>query len=344
METIVRNDHAYTLELRSQAELSAVPVHVETVTGDISELIEESYIRGVLSEAFPAEPERLEATVTPLCSHEPLVDKVQVRLEAGLNGQQVEYTCDFPAGRWVRSAQLAALRLREEGTLSDDQSAYRALLAVKDPQPTPLEVPPLQPPPVFEQTLEDFGVRELIPGSLTPDRPLLVNQRLAADMVRLCEEADTTETGGAVLGKILRLPEPLPGSNTRIVTIFSATVEDTRHEGAPLSIRFSPQALAEAAKFADLRGFGETVQTVFHTHGWSKSCGKCNQNPKCPLAECRHVSVQDYQLLESLFSSKATLMPIAGRRLGEEGKRPVLEIHAWRGGEMRPIRWQEYRD
>jgi hypothetical protein len=317
---------------------------VQTVTDDISDLIEESYMRGVLGEVFPADPERVEATVTPICSHEPLVDKVQVRLEVGLNGQRAEYTCDFPAGRWVRSAQLAALRLREEGTLGQEQSAYRALLAVKNPRQSALKVPPLQAPPVFDQTLEDFGVRELLAGKLAPDRPLLVNERLAADMVRLCEEADTTETGGAVLGKILRLPEPLPGTNTRIVTVFSATVEDPRHEGAPLSVRFSPQALAEAAKIADLRGFGETVQTVFHTHGWSKSCGKCNQNPKCPLAECSHVSVQDYQLLESLFSSKATLMPIAGRRLGEEGKRPVLEIHAWQGGQMLPIGWQEYRD
>jgi hypothetical protein len=54
------------------------------------------------------------------------------------------------------------------------------------------------------------------------------------------------------------------------------------------------------------------------------------------------VSLLDYQVLETLFPSKSTVMPIAGRKLGTEGKRPVLEIHAWRGGEMRPIRWQRY--
>jgi hypothetical protein len=52
----------------------------------------------------------------------------------------------------------------------------------------------------------------------------------------------------------------------------------------------------------------------------------------------------DYQVLESLFPGKSTVMPIAGRRLGATGNRPVLEIHAWRGGQVRPIRWQQYLD
>ena len=49
-------------------------------------------------------------------------------------------------------------------------------------------------------------------------------------------------------------------------------------------------------------------------------------------------------LLESLFPSKATLMPIAGRKLGAPGRRPVLEIHAWRDGRMVAIPWRTYRD
>jgi hypothetical protein len=101
--------------------------------------------------------------------------------------------------------------------------------------------------------------------------------------------------------------------------------------------------LAEAAQIADLRGFGETVQTVYHTHGWKNSCGRCNESPDCPLAEC-NPSLQDYQLLETLFPSKTTLMPIAGRKLGTPGRRPVLQIHAWRGGHMQPIPWTQYVD
>jgi hypothetical protein len=60
------------------------------------------------------------------------------------------------------------------------------------------------------------------------------------------------------------------------------------------------------------------------------------------LAEC-YPSLLDYEL-ESLFPTKALLLPIAGRKLGAPGRRPILQIHAWDGGEMKPIRWQTYDD
>ena len=129
-----------------------------------------------------------------------------------------------------------------------------------------------------------------------------------------------------------------------MVTVLSAAVVDRRHVGAPTLLTFSPEALAEGEQIAEMRGFGESVLTVYHSHMWGAGCDRCNQNEKCVLPECTTVSIQDYQVLESLFPSKATLMPIAGRKLGAQGQRPVLEIHAWRGGEMRTIRWQRYHD
>ncbi|NUQ66056.1 MAG: hypothetical protein HUU20_26645, partial [Pirellulales bacterium] len=106
---------------------------------------------------------------------------------------------------------------------------------------------------------------------------------------------------------------------------------------------FSPEALADAAQIGDLRGLGELVLTVFHTHGWSPNCRNCNKNADCPLPECSP-SLQDYQLASTLFPSKATLLPIVGRKLGAQGEHPVFRLHAWRGGEMRAIRWQAYQD
>jgi proteasome lid subunit RPN8/RPN11 len=173
----------------------------------------------------------------------------------------------------------------------------------------------------------------------------LVNSRTVEDILVRAEQAGASETGGAMLGKMIRLPQPLDGTKTRIVTVLSACVVDERHEARnPLSFTFDPQAMAEAAQIAEMRGFGESVLTVFHTHGWGTGCENCNQNELCVLPQCTQVSSADYQLLETLFPSKSTLMPIAGRKLGAEGRRPVLEIHAWRGGRMRPIRWQQYED
>ena len=343
MKLNVNNRHEFVMELRRQSDLAGVPLYSESVTADVADLVDECYVAAVLNEKLPAEPDEVTVNIKPVWLQEPLVGKVEVELTAGLNGSRVSFTKQFAAGRWVRAAQATALQLREEGTLGESETPYRLLMALPHQEAKPLKLPPLQPPPIETQSLEEFGVRKIGTGSLVPDRPVLVNQRLAADAIRRCEEAGTTETGGAVLGKILRLPEPLPGTQTRIVTILSATVQDPRHEGAPLSFYFSPEALDEAARIGDLRGMGETVQTVFHTHGWSESCAQCNKSSNCPLAEC-NPSLQDYQLLESLFSSKSTLMPIAGRKMGEHSEHPILQIHAWRGGEMLPVRWQEYCD
>jgi hypothetical protein len=204
-------------------------------------------------------------------------------------------------------------------------------------------MPPLASPPVVDESLESLGVRKLGAGSLVADRPVLVNRRVVEDGIRRCIEAGVNEIGGAVLGSLVRLAEPLPGTTTRIVTVLSTIVEDPRHVGQPLRFNFSPEGLAEAARIGDLRGMGETVQTVFHTHGWGSNCNNCNQSATCALAEC-NPSLQDYQLLETLLPSKTTLMPIAGRKLGEAERRPVLQLFAWRGGELKAIRFQEYED
>jgi hypothetical protein len=236
------------------------------------------------------------------------------------------------------------LQLREEGTLGENESAYRMLVALPTSKAGEIEPPVLQPPPIVDGTLEQLGVRELGMGEFVSDRPILINQRLETDSVAACVAAGARETGGAALGLFLRLPEPLPRTSTRIVTLLTTCLEDRRHAGKVNEWSISPQALAESEQIARMRGLGESVLTVIHTHGWSAECGKCNENANCPLAECSLVSLMDYQVLETLFPGKATVMPIAGRKLGAPGQQPVLEVHAWRGGEMRPMRWMRYVD
>ena len=205
-------------------------------------------------------------------------------------------------------------------------------------------IPPLQPPAITEQSLDEFGVRELGDGELCPDRPVLVNERMLEEILTHTEEAGSEETGGGTLGKMIRLDRPLPGTTTRVVTVLSASLVDERHDGAVARITFDPAALQEAAQVAQLRAKGETVLTAFHTHGWGTECGRCNQSATCAIPSASHVSLDDYEVLGCLFPSKATLMPIAGRKLGAPGTRPVLEIHAWRGGKMVSIPWKTYRD
>ena len=343
MNIEVDSRYDFQQELRRERDLSGPPLYSERAGADVAELFDEAFANGVLSDSLPPNPEAIQASVEPEWLTEPIVSGLNITLQARVNGSCHEYQQIFRTGRWYREAQQRTLAYRSDGTLSENETAYSMLLALSAARPEPLKLAPFQAPPIIDQELSDCGVQTLVAGTLLPERPVLVSQQFVADAIRRCMEADTNETGGALLGKLIRLKEPLPSTKTRIVTVLSASVDDQRHVGQALSLAFSPKALAEAAQIADLRGLGETVQTVYHTHGWKNSCGRCNESPDCPLAEC-NPSLQDYQLLETLFPSKTTLMPIAGRKLGEPGHEPVLQIHAWRGGQMQPIPWAQYTD
>jgi hypothetical protein len=342
MNIEVENQHSYVHQLFSQPDAVGVPLSSEDVTADLGELIDETFTAGVLAEQFPAEPGTIRVNVRPLYLREPAIRQVEIELVAENTGQPRSYCQQYAAGPWIRSAQQKVLELREAGTLAQDQMAYRLLVTLERTSRESLPPPLLQPPPIEETTLEACGVRGLGEGSLVPDRPVLINARLAVDAIRRCEEAGLQETGGAVLGRIVRLPQPLPGTETRIVTILSSLVEDHRHVGTATAFSFSPQGLAEAAQICDVRGLGESVLTVFHTHGWSAGCRNCDSGERCSLAVASP-SLLDYEML-SLFPSKGTLMPIAGRKPGVQGEHPVLQLHAWRGGQLQAIDWQQYHD
>jgi hypothetical protein len=341
MKVCLKNGYSYYNELRSNTREWSVPLSVDDVTPALSHLVEETYIRGVLAEELPCEIEQLDIDISPCWSTEPNVDHVKVTLTAGANGNRRVVTQNFDCGPWVRSAETTAQRLRSEGVLAEDEKVYRQLVAIKPQNGSASEcvLPPLSPPPMVEQSLEQAGVRQLGEGSLEPDRPVLVNERLAEDAVTQCEAFGATETGGAVAGNIFRLREPLPGTRTRMVTVLSALLPDQRHTGNLTRFHISPEALLEGARIAALRGRDESVITICHTHGWG--CGDCNQK-LCALAQC-YPSLQDYEL-EALFPTKALLLPIVGRKQGAPGRRPILQIHAFCGGELKPIRWQTYRD
>lgn len=341
MNVEIENAYDWFWELRTQLEAGAMPLASVGCTADLADLVVEAYTTGVMSERLPAGSATLHATIRPVWGQEPAVRSVHLDLRTG--DPAATHVVSFASGPWVRTTQRRLLELRAEGAVAKDGTVYRRLLAwphgnAKVPDPV------VQPPVIHDATLADCGVRHAKRGPLDPERPVLVNGRFADEAVRLCEAADTTETGGAVLGRIARLAEPLLGTRTHIVTILGAIVQDPRHAGTESRFHYSAEALASAQKLCSVRGLGEDVISVFHTHGFSKGCGNCNQNPNCPLAEC-HPSLHDYdQLLAQLFPSKTTLLPIAGRKLGAEGRRPVLQIHGWQGGEMRPLPWATYED
>lgn len=341
MNVTLENTHQFLHELRAAENLSGVSLSSQDVSGRLGELVDEAFTSAVLADRWPREATNLRVRITPEFDEPPLLKGIRIELLANGKKKGV-YSQTFRRGPWTREALGKVAQLREEGTLGEHETPVQMLLALERGG-IEIPLPPLQAPDIRQTTLESCGVRRLKPGETVPDRPVLISQRFAEESIVRCEEADVIEAGGAAFGQIVRLPEPLPGTETPIVTILSGMLFDPRQTGEETQFHFKPQALSDAADFCALRGFGERVLTVFHTHGWSNKCGNCNQNSGCLIAEAKP-SLQDYQLLATLFPGKSTLMPIAGRKLGAEGRRPVLQVYAWRKGEMRPIRWREYED
>lgn len=337
MHLKVENQLRFVCELRTKATLDGVPVASKDVTKDVKELVEEGITNLILGGKILRDVDAVTAQIKALCKDDPVVEKIEIGYSTG-NGTSRQV---FTSGRWDRWSKEKVLQLREEGTVAEDQRVFEMLLALRCQERVPLELPDFQPPTIVEATLEECGVQNLADGEFAPDRPVLINTRLQEDAITQCEKAGPVETGAAVAGRYVQLPEPLPGTETPIVTIFSGLMYDPRHVGEATRFHYDPAGLAHAQQMCDLRGLGEEIITVFHTHGWG--CGDCNQKAGCPLAE-GVPSLQDYQLLESLFPGKSTLMPIAGRKLGAEGRRPVLQVYAWRKGQMRPIRFRGYHD
>lgn len=337
----IHSPHEYFYELHPHSSQSSVPLSSQKCTADLTELVDEAYTSAMLAEALPVDLECLDVQITPVWKEEPLVGAIAVSL--GSDGGPALWSGEFQSGPWERKGQRRAAQLREEHVTAPDEPVRGTLLAVAEPG-SPLPAPVLRTPVITDATLEDCSVRDLQSKQPDPDRPILLNARVVQDALRMCRDADVLEAGGAVLGRLVRLPEPLPGCRTRITTILTSIVEDPRHEGAASQLAFSPAALADAQQMCALRGLGERVLTVFHSHGWSNRCGNCNQNASCPLFESAP-SVQDYeQLLGQLLPSKDTVLPIAGRKLGAPVRQPVLQVHAWRGGQMQPHNWGTYED
>jgi len=336
-------EHAYRLELRPRDDSDAVPLHVEDVSADLADLVEEAFAEAVLSDRLPATPPDVSVVVSPRFEREPVVAEVEVRLRVELDGGSSTVVRRFRTGRWARTARRALLALHEEGRVGKGVAVVRSLCAQAGNGGRELETPYLALPPILERSLADLGVRELGEGSIDPRRPVLVARRLADEAVARCEEAGVREAGGVALGALVRLDEPLEGAQTRIITLLTSLVVDDRHVGRPGEFALSPDALVDARSLADLRGNCESVAAIVHSHGWSRECARCHENPDCPIPEAVP-SLDDYALLESLLPAKSSLLPIVGRKRAASGRRPLLRVFCWRSGRMQEIPWTAYEE
>jgi len=333
----------------------AAAVHVENVNDDLNDLVQQTHVAGVLAEKLPLDPSaEIEVDVAPSWLRaEPFVDSVDVTLSVA--GGEMSYGKSFRSGRWIRRAGLRLVELRSQGQLGQEETAYRSLVATaskdhgsnghgsnghgSNGHEVALRPPAIEIPPIEDRTLEELGIRRLTSGTLAAHRPILVNRQFERDVIERTRDTGLTETGGAVLGRYVRLPQALPETETRIVTVLSASVCDARHEGTSAQWHISPDALAEAAELAEISG--QRVMTVWHSHPF---CDKaCEKRDTCQAVVIpAFFSNEDCQMAEMLFPSRASIFPVSGKTaVGQTD--PLLVIHGWDDG-LKPVPWRRYED
>jgi len=339
---LVTCDYDLILKLHAGGATSDPVLRQQSVGPDLVGLADEGFLDGFLSGRLPAEYDDVRATVAPCLAGAAETAHRGVDLEVALAvaaaGAQYTHTYRCTTERWGRTAQYWQLALAQQGQLADDAATVWSLVLQRRRAAAGWPLPPLCTPRVISSSLEAQGIRLLSTCTPDPDRPVLFERRIVLEILQQTIDAGCNEAGGALLGQLLRLPAPLPGTNTPLVTVFTAAVADQRHKGTPGALRFDPQALVDSSLECQRRGKGEAVLTAWHSHGWSSDCRHCTK-PDCPLPHVGQVSLDDYRVLESLFPSKATLMPIAGRLPGAESSLPALLVYRWQGGVMRPLVW-----
>ncbi len=345
MPRSARCDFDFFAELTLSPERIEPAVHRTSIEDDLADLVDDALVGALLADEVSISPalDDVRIEIAPVWIEPPIAQGIEVSIITPGHGGACHRHA-FQSGRWLRRAKAKATELVAGGTIGEHENVYVRLVAEGRRQEAALRLGAGEPPDIVDQSLDELGVRELGAEPLCADRPVLVNSRMVEQILRETEAAGPTEVGGGVIGKIIRLEQPLPGTTTRVVTVLTAAVSDPRHAGTVARVTFDPDALANAAQVAALRARGERVLTAYHSHGWGTECGRCNHNHDCLIPSASYVSPDDYRVLESLFASKATVMPIAGRKLGAEVDRPVLEVHAWRAGRMEPIAWRAYQD
>lgn len=341
MPLSARRSFDFSAELMLSPGSGEPPLLRESIDEDLTDLVHEAVVSAFLADELHAGVGDLDVVVSPVWEREPVAREIEVRIERP--GGAVLARRRFGAGRWTRRAHEVALHLATDGDLGADARIYVCLVA--ESRRSEIVVPlRAQLPRVLDGSLDALGVRGIGVEPLCPDRPVLANRRMVERILDETVQSGPAETGGSMLGGHVRLDEPLVGTTTRVVTVLTHVIPDARHVGAVGRVTFDTGALADAAQIAVARGRGERVLTAYHSHGWGSECGRCNANPDCAIPSASFVSTDDYRVLESLFPSKSTVMPIAGRKLGASGDRPILEIHRWALGRMEPIPWRTYDD
>ena len=331
----MNNPFDYVLEIldRDQQRLAQLPARINF------EPAAEAATFGAQRKAHPSvhHPGR-RMTIEPIphaTAGSPYCDGFRVRIQA----DGVEGFDHLFAGSYFKSAALAgSAALVKKGVLKE-ADPFHYLIAAREKAAAPAAPARIavhhvaKAVPFQEGRLGDLTDRSVAFGELLEvDAPVYIPQEVIEQANRLTERARDKETGGILVGHLVRDPG-IP----EIGIVVTAQIPARHAQGKSTELTFTPNTWASVRDTLALRDHGEIMVGWWHSHPgkyWQQTtCAKCPPERRrvCPIAR-NFFSAHDENLHETIFPKAYNVALVITNT--EEGLRQAL--YGWREGIVQP--------
>jgi len=261
---------------------------------------------------------------------EPYIEGFRVTLEAR-HAQQV--TADFTKAYFNELAKRAASLLIQQGVLQKGESFKFLVMAYPRPEQKQAESKLLFTTEdagtdltVTDAALAEFASRGTLQGTVhVDDMPLYVPQRVLTEAVALSKMAGAKETGGILIGRLVRdvsVPEVFAEVTAQIPAL---------HTKATLtSLTFTADTWTDVRAALDLRRKGEVMLGWWHSHPvreWCKACTVESQK-ECAMSH-DFFSEHDRALHRTIFPRAYSVGLVVNDQAGDDA---TFSMFGWRRG------------
>jgi hypothetical protein len=245
------------------------------------------------------------------------------------------YAADFSLAWFKRMAGAVSAKWVTEGKLAEgDEFQYKLLAFERAPEASPKapafsvdETP--EPPAAVE-----FDIKGLIGGSeaqgnMNPgDTPVFIPRNILEEVIQQGEAAEACETGGVLLGHLLR-----DSRGPELGVLITAQIPAQHTEAKCESLVFTERTWAAVDAAIALRARAdEMICGWHHVHPSKYWCAKCppESQLRCPLKQQDFLSSDDLALHETVFPRPFHVALL----LTNADKGPRTSLFGWRQGHV----------
>ena len=245
------------------------------------------------------------------------------------------YAADFPLAWFKRMAGAASAKWVKEGKLAEGDEFQYKLLAFERTTEANSKAPAFsvdetpEPPAAVGFDIKRLVDRSEAQGNTAPgDAPVFIPRSIIEEVIQLGEAAGASETGGVLLGHLLR-----DSQGPELGVLITAQIPAQHTEAKCESLVFTERTWAAVDAAMTLRARSdEMICGWHHVHPSKYWCAKCppESQLRCPLKQQDFLSGDDVALHETVFPRPFHVALLVTN--AEDG--PRTSLFGWRQGQV----------